>query len=68
MWAILTLGRFFRFVVVIQEGHRIIDRGPYRFLRHPSYTGGLVATVEEHGRVTETASELLAAVGVRPLM
>ncbi len=43
IWAILTLGRFFKFVVVIQEGHRVIDRGPYRFLRHPSYTGGLVA-------------------------
>jgi len=43
IWAILTLGRFFKFVVVIQEGHRVIDRGPYRLLRHPSYTGGLVA-------------------------
>lgn len=43
IWAILTLGRFFKFVVVIQEGHEVVTRGPYRFLRHPSYTGGLVA-------------------------
>ena len=25
------------------EGHYIMDRGPYRILRHPSYTGALVA-------------------------
>jgi protein-S-isoprenylcysteine O-methyltransferase Ste14 len=42
-WAILTLGRLFKFVVVIQEGHRVVAVGPYRLLRHPSYTGGLLA-------------------------
>jgi protein-S-isoprenylcysteine O-methyltransferase Ste14 len=42
-WAILTLGRLFKFVVVIQDGHRVVTSGPYRLLRHPSYTGGLVA-------------------------
>jgi protein-S-isoprenylcysteine O-methyltransferase Ste14 len=41
-WAIMTLGRFFKFVVVIQEDHCVITSGPYRFLRHPSYTGALV--------------------------
>ncbi len=29
--------------MVIQEGHRVVAAGPYRLLRHPSYTGGLVA-------------------------
>lgn len=42
-WAILTLGRLFKFVVVIQEGHQVVASGPYRLLRHPSYTGGLLA-------------------------
>jgi len=42
-WAILTLGRFFKFVVVIQDGHRVISTGPYRLIRHPSYAGGLLA-------------------------
>ncbi len=42
-WAILTLGRLFKFVVVIQEDHRVVAAGPYRLLRHPSYTGALVA-------------------------
>ena len=42
-WAIFTLGRFFKFVVVIQDDHRVITSGPYRHIRHPSYTGGLLA-------------------------
>lgn len=43
LWAILTLGRYFRGVVHIQEGHKVVRAGPYRVLRHPSYTGLMVA-------------------------
>jgi protein-S-isoprenylcysteine O-methyltransferase Ste14 len=42
IWAILTLGRLFKFVIVIQDGHHVVRSGPYGVLRHPSYTGGLV--------------------------
>jgi protein-S-isoprenylcysteine O-methyltransferase Ste14 len=38
-WAILSLGRYFRRVVTIEPGQRIVRRGPYRVLRHPSYAG-----------------------------
>jgi protein-S-isoprenylcysteine O-methyltransferase Ste14 len=38
-WAILSLGRYFRREVSIEPGQRILRRGPYRVLRHPSYTG-----------------------------
>jgi protein-S-isoprenylcysteine O-methyltransferase Ste14 len=41
VWAIATLGRLFKFVVVIQDGHRVVTSGPCRLLRHPSYTGAL---------------------------
>ena len=43
VWAMLTLGRLFTFVVAIQDRHSVVDRGPYRLLRHPSYTGALAA-------------------------
>jgi len=29
--------------VAIAADHRLIDTGPYRYLRHPSYTGALLA-------------------------
>lgn len=38
-WAILTLGRFFTLVVSVQTGQKVVDSGPYRFVRHPSYLG-----------------------------
>jgi len=38
-WAIATLGRFFTVDVRVQPGQTVIDRGPYRHLRHPSYAG-----------------------------
>lgn len=40
-YAIWWLGAFFTGVVYLQPGHRLIRMGPYRLLRHPSYTGGL---------------------------
>ena len=42
-WAILVLGRFFTVDVAIHQDHQLITRGPYAFLRHPSYTGALLA-------------------------
>src|SRR3954471_10449768 len=41
-WAVHELGRFFKFTVVVQPGHRVVDTGPYRLIRHPSYTGLLM--------------------------
>jgi protein-S-isoprenylcysteine O-methyltransferase len=44
-WAIITLGRFFTVDVTIEKDHELIERGPFRVVRHPSYTGVLVAFV-----------------------
>lgn len=38
-WAILSLGRYFRREVTIEPEQRIVRRGPYSVLRHPSYAG-----------------------------
>jgi protein-S-isoprenylcysteine O-methyltransferase Ste14 len=40
-WAYRTLGRFFSLHVQVQTDHRVVDSGPYRFLRHPGYAGAL---------------------------
>lgn len=44
-WSIKTLGRFFTASVLITDSQKIITDGPYKILRHPSYTGGLLTVV-----------------------
>jgi len=44
-WAIAILGRFFTFDVAVQSGQKVVDTGPYRYIRHPSYTGTLMTQV-----------------------
>jgi protein-S-isoprenylcysteine O-methyltransferase Ste14 len=36
------LDTFFTGAVMVQAGHRVIDRGAYRWLRHPSYSAALL--------------------------
>ena len=38
-WSIVTLGRFFQYRIKVQPGHQVVTSGPYRYVRHPSYTG-----------------------------
>lgn len=45
LWSIHTLGRFFRGVVHVRADHKVIQRGPYRLLRHASYAGALMAVI-----------------------
>jgi protein-S-isoprenylcysteine O-methyltransferase len=42
LWAVRTLGRFFRVTVTVQDDHRLVDTGPYARLRNPSYTGSII--------------------------
>lgn len=41
--AIYTLGKYFTATVLIKEDHRLIRKGLYKYLRHPAYTGALMA-------------------------
>jgi protein-S-isoprenylcysteine O-methyltransferase Ste14 len=41
-WSGLTLGRLYSPEVTIQKNHRLITNGPYRFIRHPRYLGGMI--------------------------
>lgn len=41
--AIYTLGKYFTGTVLIKKDHRLIRNGLYKHLRHPAYTGTLLA-------------------------
>jgi protein-S-isoprenylcysteine O-methyltransferase len=43
IYAIHCLGKFFSTTVQIKKDHKVITKGPYRYLRHPSYTGAYMA-------------------------
>ncbi|GAA3545432.1 phosphatidylethanolamine N-methyltransferase family protein [Amycolatopsis ultiminotia] len=40
--SVLVLGKAFRTTVEVDRGQRVVTRGPYRWVRHPSYTGVLL--------------------------
>jgi protein-S-isoprenylcysteine O-methyltransferase Ste14 len=43
VWARIHLGQFWSARVTIKEGHELIQTGPYAWVRHPIYSGLLVA-------------------------
>lgn len=45
VWARLHLGRYWSGIITLKEGHRLIRTGPYRLVRHPVYTGLLIAVI-----------------------
>ncbi len=49
-YAIRVLGRYFTVLVAVQQGHAIVESGPYRLIRHPSYSGALL-TIFGYGLV-----------------
>ncbi len=65
IWARHTLGKNWSGNPTIKEGHELIEAGPYRYVRHPIYTGillGIVGTGIARARVEDIAIFALAAV------
>jgi protein-S-isoprenylcysteine O-methyltransferase len=42
-YSIFYLGRFFTVTVAIHSRHEIVDTGPFKLIRHPTYAGALLA-------------------------
>ena len=43
IWARWTLGRNWSSVPQVKEQHELVEKGPYRIVRHPIYTGLILA-------------------------
>lgn len=44
-WSVRTLGQFFTVRVQVRSDQSVVDTGPYRWVRHPSYTAILVSFI-----------------------
>jgi protein-S-isoprenylcysteine O-methyltransferase Ste14 len=42
LYSISLLGHYFTFEVAVHTDQPVIEAGPYRYIRHPSYTGALI--------------------------
>jgi protein-S-isoprenylcysteine O-methyltransferase Ste14 len=60
VWARLHLGRNWSGTVTLKEGHELIRSGPYAYVRHPIYTGLLVALLGS----AVACGELRAMIGL----
>lgn len=66
-WARIVLGRFWSGRITRKADHRVIDTGPYAFVRHPIYTGlllGVYATALAKGTVWGVGGALAVTVGL----
>lgn len=65
-WARLRLGRLWSSSITRKADHRIVDTGPYALVRHPIYSGVIVAqfaTAVQGGSLQAVAGALLMLVG-----
>src|ERR1700685_2685972 len=60
-WSVFALGSFFTVHVQVREGQTVVDTGPYRFVRHPSYTA-ILLTFFGMGVALENWLSLLALI------
>ena len=45
VWARVHLGRYWSGIITVKEDHQLIRSGPYRHVRHPVYSGFLLAVL-----------------------
>jgi len=44
-WAVVTLRKFFSYTVRIREKQSLVQNGPYKFVRHPAYSGTMLTVI-----------------------
>jgi protein-S-isoprenylcysteine O-methyltransferase Ste14 len=44
-YAMRVLGKYFTFNVAVHAGQTVVEAGPYKYVRHPSYTGALITLI-----------------------
>lgn len=43
IWSVITLGKYFTISVKIDNNQKLIEKGLYKYIRHPCYTGNIAS-------------------------
>lgn len=66
LWARFTIGQNWGRLITVQEGHKLVRTGPYAIVRHPIYSGFMLATFGTaiaFGEVAGLVSTALVVLG-----
>jgi protein-S-isoprenylcysteine O-methyltransferase Ste14 len=66
-WARIELGHLWSSAITYKEKHRLVDTGPYALVRHPIYTGiviALVATAATEATIVALLGATFITVGL----
>jgi protein-S-isoprenylcysteine O-methyltransferase len=63
-YAIWMLGRYFTRDVAVSANQQVVRRGPYRFIRHPAYSGTFLTMIGVGLALTNWASLLVLCICV----
>jgi protein-S-isoprenylcysteine O-methyltransferase Ste14 len=62
LWARITLGKNWSGFVVIKQDHELVQGGPYKYTRHPLYTGLIAAVTGSVLALMPTADGVLIII------
>jgi protein-S-isoprenylcysteine O-methyltransferase Ste14 len=62
-WSIYILGKYFRTTVEVEESQKIVQKGPYKWIRHPSYSGIILFCIG-YGIAVQNWLSLIIAVSL----
>ena len=60
-WSIYVLGKYFRTTVELERGQKVVRAGPYRYIRHPSYSGMILFCIG-YGLLAQNWLSLVVAI------
>jgi protein-S-isoprenylcysteine O-methyltransferase Ste14 len=61
IWSIAVLGQYFRTTIGLEDNQKVVQSGPYRFVRHPSYAG-LILTCVGYGVALQNLISFIVVV------
>ncbi|MCX6320414.1 MAG: isoprenylcysteine carboxylmethyltransferase family protein [Bacteroidia bacterium] len=62
-WSIHVLGKNFRTTIELEKGQKVIQRGPYKWIRHPSYSGIILFCIG-YGLIAQNWLSLIIVVSL----